>query len=473
MIEFSCPSCGHGFRVPPEAAGQVGTCRKCTTKFRVPTPKPDPSSDGADEARKPFSVEEMREHLRNSLDGTVPRRLVNIGYQLSLLAVAFFMLLLPMLYVGVIAGTCFGLYFYCVDIMPALMETLPRGRGAVLGMGIYISPIVGGGIMVLFLIKPIFFTVVSGRAPRQRSISKAAEPVFFELVERICAATRSPIPRRIDVDYNVNASASLRRGLRSLFSRDLVLTVGTPLIAGFNTRQLAGVLAHEFGHFSQGGGMKSMFVIRSINLWFARVVYQRDAMDEGLDNAIRDSDWRISLFLLVGKLFVYLSRGVLWTFMMVAHAVSCLMMRQMEFDADRYEAHVAGSAYFAETSKRLQKLSLGQQAVYRVVIEELGQQGLITDLPGLIAEGADKVSAEDWKRSQKQIAEGESDLFATHPSDEKRIKAAQAQDAEGMFQLEVPARELFKNFDKLCEGTTMDFYRNELGIMLKPGQLQG
>ena len=157
--------------------------------------------------------------------------------------------------------------------------------------------------------------------------------------------------------------------------------------------------------------------------------------------------------------------------MMLAHAVSCLMMRQMEYDADRYESHVAGSDYFAVTSKRLQKLSLGQQAAIGVVVEHLGQQGFVNDLPGLITSGADEVTATEWNRFQKKIGEGDSDLFSTHPSDAKRIKAAKAQGADGMFQLEIPARELFKNYDKLCAGTTMDFYRNELGIMIKPGQL--
>jgi hypothetical protein len=52
---------------------------------------------------------------------------------------------------------------------------------------------------------------------------------------------------------------------------DLVLTIGLPLVAGFNLREFAGVLAHEFGHFSQGVGMRISYVIRSISFWFTRV----------------------------------------------------------------------------------------------------------------------------------------------------------------------------------------------------------
>ena len=55
----------------------------------------------------------------------------------------------------------------------------------------------------------------------------------------------------------------------------MVLLIGLPLAAGLSLRQFAGVLAHEFGHFSQGFGMRLTYVIRSINIWFMRVVYER------------------------------------------------------------------------------------------------------------------------------------------------------------------------------------------------------
>jgi Zn-dependent protease with chaperone function len=71
------------------------------------------------------------------------------------------------------------------------------------------------------------------------------------------------------LDLQVNASASFRRGFLSLFSRDLTLTIGLPLVAGLTVRQLGGVLAHEFGHFAQGAGMRLTFVVRSVNAWFA------------------------------------------------------------------------------------------------------------------------------------------------------------------------------------------------------------
>ena len=58
------------------------------------------------------------------------------------------------------------------------------------------------------------------------------------------------MPKRIDLDCQLNAAASLRRGALSLFGNDLVLTIGLPLVAGLNVQQFAGVIGHEFGHFT-------------------------------------------------------------------------------------------------------------------------------------------------------------------------------------------------------------------------------
>jgi len=63
---------------------------------------------------------------------------------------------------------------------------------------------------------------------------------------------------------------------------DLVLAAGLPLVAWLSLRQFAGVLAHEFGHFSQGAGMRPTYVIRSISHWFTRVIYERDEWDDKL-----------------------------------------------------------------------------------------------------------------------------------------------------------------------------------------------
>ena len=81
--------------------------------------------------------------------------------------------------------------------------------------------------------------------------------------------------------------------------------------------------------------MRLSFIIRSINMWFMRVVYERDAWDERLEYLSQSIDIRVSWVLYLARLFVWLTRKILWLLMMVGHLVSGFLMRQMEVDADR------------------------------------------------------------------------------------------------------------------------------------------
>jgi hypothetical protein len=72
---------------------------------------------------------------------------------------------------------------------------------------------------------------------------------------------------------------------------------------------MGGILAHEFGHFSQGAGMRLTYFTRLIDFWFMRMVYQRDKFDEILAR-LADSLGRFGLifYLLMG--LIWISRGV-------------------------------------------------------------------------------------------------------------------------------------------------------------------
>ena len=95
------------------------------------------------------------------------------------------------------------------------------------------------------------------------------------------------------------------------------------------------MLAHEFGHFTQGTGLRLTYLVRAINYWFVRVVYERDGWDQWLEETANDWDVRVGWILRISQLCVYLSRGILWLFMVVGHAASGFMLRQIEFTPTR------------------------------------------------------------------------------------------------------------------------------------------
>ena len=128
----------------------------------------------------------------------------------------------------------------------------------------------------------------------------------------------------------------------------------SPLVAGMNMREFAGVLAHEFGHFTQGTGMRLSYVIRTINGWFGRVVYERDTWDVTLEVwAMEAESFYISIALGFARLSVWLTRRILQLLMLLGHGISCFLTRQMEYDADIYQMRVAGSEGFESAHRSL------------------------------------------------------------------------------------------------------------------------
>ena len=79
--------------------------------------------------------------------------------------------------------------------------------------------------------------------------------------------------------------------------------------------------------------MRLTALVRGINGWFGRVVYERDQWDEKLERwASGDgSDWRLTIVLLVARVSIWASRRVLTGLMIAGHAISCFMLRQMEY----------------------------------------------------------------------------------------------------------------------------------------------
>ena len=207
-------------------------------------------------------------------------------YYTGLVTVAMSLVILQVIYLALVAHAGYSTYRYVLRL-PGDFAKMQLG---ILTIVVLATPTVAGVAVTFFLLKPLFAKAPA--AVERLHLDRVAEPVLFAFVERLCTMLGAPAPTRIDIDLRANASASLRRGWRSLLSRDLVLTIGLPLATSLNVRQFGGVLAHEFGHFSQHAGMRLYFLIMTIRHWFARVAYERDEWDADLESWRKASGWQ-------------------------------------------------------------------------------------------------------------------------------------------------------------------------------------
>jgi Zn-dependent protease with chaperone function len=395
-----------------------------------------------------------------SLSGTIEPTRLSPAYRFGLVVVAIAMLVLPLVYFGLVAGAAAAVWWHLTANAWIL-----QGEGVSFGrMLLYAAPAVAGIVVVAFMIKPILARPAKRQDPLP--IRPADEPRLFALIEQICQQVRAPIPRRVQVDCQVNASASFLRGGLGALRGDLVLTIGLPLAAGLTVRQLVGVLAHEFGHFAQGGGMRLTMLVRGINGWFARVAYERDQWDVRLTEWSETRDGRLKAILMLAIAAVWVSRVVLIGLMYVGHAVSCFMLRQMEYDADSYEVKFAGSDAFVQTMVRLRELNIATSFGYQEINRALAARILPADLPAYLVGTVHRVPGEllVQVRTVNDTATKWSD---THPADGRRVQAAESLATPGILVGgDEPSAALFQDFAALSAAATRHYYAHDVGLAL-------
>ena len=402
--------------------------------------------------------------IDKAFTGSIPRVDPPLTYKAGIVAVGVTMVLLPLLYMALIGVVGYGVLHHMM-VNTSWMQSL----GYKLGTVAYITPIVAGVTIVLFMVKPLFARPAG--EPKTITLDPLKEPIFIHFVNKIALAVGAPRPKHIQVDCDVNASASFHRGIFGFIGNELVLTIGLPLLAGFNARQLAGVLAHEFGHFSQGVGMRFHYLIYKINSWLFNAVYTRDSWDQKLDEVAEQSrDW-LNVILNIARGGVWITRKILYVFMMAGHTVSSYMLRQMEFDADRYETLMAGSEQFKDTTLQLQKLGVAFRLSHDHLAKAWEEKKLVNDFPSLIAHNASQLPPELGKALLQQMEEAQTQIYDSHPSDKQRIDRAMQEQAAGIFNLHCESRELFKAFDYLAKQVTVHHYANDLGLEFEKDKL--
>lgn len=394
----------------------------------------------------------------------VRRRGVSIPYLIGLMVVATTMVILPLLYLALIALIGAGIVYHVREHTWIMNEGRLGSVYVVIARFLaYTAPIVIGAAMILFMLKPLFARWRDDSEPL--TLDRSQEPTLYALIDRLCDELGASRPRQIVVDGNINASAGFRRGFLSFFGSDMVLTIGLPYVAGLTVEQFVSVLSHELGHFSQGLAMRLGYVINRTNNWFARVVYERDHWDEQLEDLSKNEDGRVAILFLMTRGCIWLSRRALWLLMHLGHFVSCGMSRQMEYDADRRAADVVGRSVTHSEVLQLHFLQVGWQLVQSDLNRSWRENRLPDNLPAMIAARASQLSKDARGELESVFLKTErGGWFSTHPSMRAQFANLQKCPAEGVFACDAPATALFANFKMVAHAVTLTYYRSVVGL---------
>lgn len=455
-LECACPECTGAIEFPSSRCGEWVECPHCGTRMELaassdePAPVPAPA----------LTCQDIGAGIR----GNVGRRKASWRYRIALLAVSAAMVVLPMLYLGVVFLTGWGFFVFAWKGFPWLDRftggsSLPVIAAVLFVMGLFI-----GAFLLTFLLKPLF---TSGRTRAQPlALHPGAEPLLYTFVQRLCDTLGTSCPDRIDADCRLNASTRFLRGVSGWIRGRLVLTLGLPLVASLSLRQFAGVLAHELGHLNQHAGLRASYVIRAMNAWFTRVACEPDTWDQTIHAwAMAAPNLRTHLIASIARFGAFLSRGLFSVMMYAGRAVSSMLLREMELDADHCQIEVAGAVEFENTFRRIRVLSRVSRDQYRELRASWDRDRHLPDnLPRCIAHAEAAFGEKLRERLQRHQDRQETDIFDTHPDDFTRIRRAQETGAPGVVDLEGPATVLFSNFDALARQVTLLHYEEDLGL---------
>jgi Zn-dependent protease with chaperone function len=210
-----------------------------------------------------------------------------------------------------------------------------------------------------------------------------------------------------------------------------VLVVGGPAIAMLTIRSLAGIIAHELGHFAAGdttllrqGRMRRM----SMGLLVA-------TFEERPASLLNPLTWVIR-----GYHFLY--------------AVAFFLnSRDQEFAADRHEADLVGPETAATTSVLISALEELPWANLFAIAESSGELRIpLEQIYSEQAKRAKQLSASQWEDACRKALKAKTDLFDSHPCLRERLQAVGVSPqrameiARSLEQTGKPATALFANW---------------------------
>jgi len=385
-------------------------------------------------------------------------------YLANLIPVSIVMILLPILYIALTVLCFYGVYWVSVNGYTWILDSNGRNDLSLRAL-ITIPSVIALFALGVFLARPIISN--PNNDPQPVRLDPNREKTLFHLVKSITTAIGAPMPSEIRVDTQVNASAMLTNGV---FSKNLTLTIGLPLLYGMNVQTLTAILAHEFGHFTQGVGMRLTYTIVTINRWLYRKSFERDPWDDYVEEYLEDENSFIALSALLAKFGSWICRIIFKLLAYFAQMLCASLTRQMEFDADRYEIALLGSTQYRKTAIQLRVLSQGSFFARNELEQALANGKYADNLPKLIADKAASFTKQDINRIAAGIDDVNRNIFDSHPADNARIKRAFESNLEPKFNHTGSAQNLIKELERLSKLSTLQWYRF-MGIDVSPDDL--
>ena len=269
--------------------------------------------------------------------------------------------------------------------------------------GVYVWAAMGAGALLWVSLRALWLRL---EPPTGHELKRDDAPALFDLLERIRAKIKGPPIHRVLIDDEYNASIQQHPRFGLFGGAINTLTIGLPLLMALDTRRLAAVLAHEYGHLRGDHGRFAAWIYRSRLSWAK--------LHDGLAHDSGVASWATNAFLN-------------WYFPRFS-AKTFALARQDEYEADRIAGRIAGTdvAAAALTEVAVKGAWLREQfwpAHWRGAGTQPLPVGPFSAMRTLLAQPQDTAFAQDALRAELKALPEVDD---THPGLRDRLEALDA-----------------------------------------------
>ncbi len=385
-------------------------------------------------------------------------------YHLALLFAACAVVFLPLAYLALISGLSALLWVY-YDYLGWKFELLQD----LIWLPLYLGPAISLATLVAFLLYPVFTTRATHLS--QQVVHPKQQPHLYAFVAQLSQVLGVQPPQLISITHEANAFAGPAGGFLGVLRGERRLVIGLPLVEMLQVKQFGGILAHELGHFSQRNGQILVTLMRLIQSWFRRVVAEENHSLDRFTQRL-SQEWKaIAVFILFARALLVITRFFFVSFGWIADVITGFLLRQMEYDADRYEARLIGRDVFAETTRELFHIQLAHEIAMNELMLYVPEGKLVDNLPAFTAYHRRQISGEalaHFKQMQEADVRALSD---SHPTFAARVKNADRAAEQPILVSEAQAATLFEDFPALCRDFTRTYYETLLKEQFQPSML--
>ncbi|MEZ6124031.1 MAG: hypothetical protein R3C49_12775 [Planctomycetaceae bacterium] len=126
-------------------------------------------TQGIASAAVPGKTIDLRQKVMGGFRGSIDPVRTTMLYRVGVLFAALFVVLLPVLYVALVALAGYGVYWHATQ--NSAIASMGTGRARIMAVMLYLAPIVAGSIAVIFMLKPLLAR--ASRRGREVSLNRA------------------------------------------------------------------------------------------------------------------------------------------------------------------------------------------------------------------------------------------------------------------------------------------------------------